>query len=96
MVGTIAGALTYNAATRTATRDPNDNLVAGTTYRVTLNPAGVTTNLIRNATTGAALGTTSWTFTAGSVPGPAIIGTAVSGVAGGAVTATANWSVPSQ
>ncbi len=93
-VATVGAAVTYNAATRTATLNPNANLVAGTNYRVTLNPGGVTANLIRNATTNVALGTTTWSFTTASVPGPPVIGTAVAGVAGAPVTATANWSVP--
>ncbi len=79
-VATVGAAVTYNAGTRTATLNPNANLVAGTTYRVTLNPGGVTANLIRNATTNVALGTTTWSFTTASVPGPPIIGTAVAGV----------------
>jgi hypothetical protein len=43
---------------------------------------------------GAPLATTSWTFTTVSVPGAPVIGTALSGVAGGAVTATAAWTPP--
>jgi hypothetical protein len=55
----MAAAVTYNAATRTATLNPNANLAANTTYTVRL------ANTIRDAT-GNALPTTSWTFRTGS------------------------------
>jgi methionine-rich copper-binding protein CopC len=55
---TMAAAVTYNAATRTATLNPNANLAANTTYTVRL------ANTIRDAT-GNALPTTSWTFRTG-------------------------------
>ena len=93
-IGTAGSVVTYDAASRTATLNPNATLVAGASYRVTLNPGAVTTDLIRSVSTGVSLGTTTWTFTTGSAPGRPIIGTAVAGTAGGPVTARATWSPP--
>ncbi len=93
-VANVAAAVGYNPATRTATLNPTANLAAGTRFRATLNPGAVTADPIRNAATGVPLGTTSWSFTTASVPGPPVIGTATSGVAGAPVTARATWSVP--
>jgi hypothetical protein len=56
--GVVAAAVAYNDATRTATVDPNANLIANTDYRVTLT-SGVT-DLANNA-----LATTSWRFRTG-------------------------------
>jgi hypothetical protein len=58
---TLVGAgVTYNATTRTATLNPNANLVAGVQYRATLTGGAAA---IRVAPNGTPLTTTSWTFT---------------------------------
>lgn len=61
---TIAGTVTYNSATRTATLDPAANLAADVTYTATLVGGA---SAIRDAT-GTPLTTTSWTFTTGPAP----------------------------
>ena len=87
----IAGTVAYNATTRIATLNPTANLAGGTNYTVTLT-GGPTA--IRDLQ-GTPLANTSWTFTTvASVPGAPVIGTAVAGTPGGAITATANWNPP--
>jgi hypothetical protein len=56
----VAAGVTYNATTRTATLNPNANLVAGVQYRATLTGGAAA---IRVAPNGTPLTTTSWTFT---------------------------------
>ncbi len=88
----IAGTVTRNGTTNQWILNPTANLAGNTQYRVTLTGGA---NAIRGATGGAPLVTTSWTFTtAASAPGAPVIGTAVAGTAGGAITATANWNPP--
>ncbi len=87
----IAAGVSRNGTTNQWILNPNANLAAGTTYRVTLTGGAAA---IRDLA-GAAFATTTWSFTtAATVPGAPVIGTASSGVAGGTVTATANWAAP--
>ncbi|MCG2624555.1 Ig-like domain-containing protein [Arthrobacter sp. I2-34] len=60
---TVAAAVSWNAATRTATLNPNASLAAGTRYTVRLS------NAIKDGT-GNPLAATSWSFT--TAPGPSL------------------------
>ncbi len=92
--GTAAnGPLVAAAVTATATGatlNPNANLQPNTLYTARL-LTGITD------TAGAALVPVTWSFTTAgtaTAPGAPAIGTAASGVAGGTITATANWAAP--
>ncbi len=84
----IARAVTYDPATTTATLNPTGNLAQNTLYTVRL-----TGGVILDAA-GNPLAATSWSFTTagGSAPAAPTIGTALPGVNGGAITATAAWT----
>ena len=87
--GTLVARTVTSTAT-TATLNPTANLAPNTVYTARL-LTGITD------TAGAPLAPVTWSFTtapAATAPGAPTIGTAVSGLAGGAITATANWSAP--
>jgi hypothetical protein len=88
----VAAVVTVNATNRIVTLNPSTNLAPGVTYTATINPTGVATPI---AAGGVPAATTSWDFTtAATAPGAPVIGTAVAGVAGGPITATAVWTPP--
>ncbi len=82
--GTQVGAV--RAAGATATSLLVTGLVNGTTYRFQVRAV--------NAVGVGAFSGLSNAVTPATVPGAPVIGTAVAGVAGGTVTATANWAAP--
>jgi phosphoribosylformimino-5-aminoimidazole carboxamide ribonucleotide (ProFAR) isomerase len=86
----IAGTVTRNGTTNQWILNPTANLAANTSYTVRLTGG---TAAIRDLA-GAALATTSWSFTTGTVPGAPPTPTAVAGVAGGVISATVNWTAP--
>ncbi len=86
----IAAVVSRNGTTNQWILNPNANLAANTTYTVTLTGGAAA---IRDLA-GAPLVTTTWSFTTVTVPGAPVIGTALAGVAGGTVTATAAWTPP--
>ncbi|WP_264353863.1 beta strand repeat-containing protein [Pseudarthrobacter sp. MM222] len=83
----VAGAVTYDAVTRTATFDPTANLASGTTYTATLTGG---TAAIRDAANNP-LASTSWTFTTADTAAPAVT-TRTPGAAATAVTVGTNVS----
>ena len=72
--------------------DPEPERQPGGQHQYTVTLTGGAT-AIRD-TAGAALASTSWSFTTVAPPGAPVIGTALAGVAGGTVTATAAWTPP--